>query len=566
MRITQTLTTVSLASTLTLLTSGLCPAAYAQTVDPNKSPARCGDKDVPEAGIQGDVNVATVNCGLTLLSQIDLGGSAQGAGYCAYVRVPGSMPYTGSALHAYSLADPFKPTKTGEEPSIGGSESIRAKTLGNRSILVAGNGVYEIGEVRGGDCKLEKKGEIDWPSLNAQVGAYVAATSSHEIAISHDAKRVYSGLGFVVADISNLNLSETWTVRNWTCEMNAQTMFLAGGQPPLCEQVSAPDYPRQYSHSSDDNLEGTLWYGANQAGDSLPELVDVQIELVHQLGDIGIQQAEPPTARIVDISNSLGQLASPPSIEIKDTLVYFPGHSMNWWRTKDGREFIVGANENVGQPVDSCQAYPRPTSLGNSLEAYIAEVTGGVFDKTKYESYRANPQLTLAINRPENCEAATAAGTTPKITEYSLYNKNGAAMLMVEYGSGGLRIFDLRNGDKPKEVAYFNDGNGHVHSGVFHYNDKSGIIYTSGSQAVNVLELQPQIIAALGLPTPTDPAYPRGTSRAEAPNPGSGSGASTGASRRSSGGAWSTSTGLFLLLMVALAHRFNRRAKRRQTT
>ncbi|WP_373077365.1 hypothetical protein [Zhongshania sp.] len=558
MRITTSPNTARIASLL--LACGVISTAHGQALDPNKSPALCGDQDLPEAGIQGDVNTATVNCGLTLLSKIDFGGSAQGSGYCAYVRVPGSMPYTGSALYAYSLADPLKPVKTGEEPSIGGSESIRAKTVGDRAVLVAGNGVYEIGETGKGDCKLEKKGEIDWPSANSDLGLYVAATSSHEIAISHDAKRVYSGLGFVVADISNLDLSETWSVRNWTCEMNAQTMFVAGGQPPLCEQVAGPDYPRQYSHSSDDNLEGTLWYGANQAGDSLPELIDTQNELVHQLGDIGIQQAEPPTARIVDISNSLGQKASPPSIEIKDTLVYFPGHSMNWWRTKDGREFIVGANENVGQPVDSCQSYPRPTSLGNSLEAYIAEVTGGVFDKTKYESYRANPQLTLAINRPENCEAATASGTTPKITEYSLYNENGAAMLMVEYGSGGLRIFDLRDGDKPIEVAYFNDGNGHVHSGVFHYNDKSGIIYTSGSQAVNVLELQPQVIAALGLPYPTDPEYPRSSASGETPKPNPGTGTGSTAKRSSGGGSTSIGAGLFLL-MALLARNFGARRK-----
>jgi hypothetical protein len=30
----------------------------------------------------------------------------------------------------------------------------------------------------------------------------------------------------------------------------------------------------------------------------------------------------------------------------------------------------------------------------------------------------------------------------------------------------------------------------------------------SGSQAMHVLMLQPQIIAALGLPSPTDPDYP----------------------------------------------------------
>ena len=95
-----------------------------------------------------------------------------------------------------------------------------------------------------------------------------AALSSHEIAISHDAKRVYSGLGFAVAYIENLEQPDTWTVKNWSCEMNKQSGFPAD-VPNACEGPSQQDVGRQYSHSSDDNLEGTVWYGANQEGSSI---------------------------------------------------------------------------------------------------------------------------------------------------------------------------------------------------------------------------------------------------------------------------------------------------------
>ena len=52
------------------------------------------------------------------------------------------------------------------------------------------------------------------------------------------------------------------------------------------------------------------------------------------------------------------------------------------------------------------------------------------------------------------------------------------------------------------------NGRGHVHSGVFHYEASRGIMLASSSQGLQVLMLQSQMIAALGLPMPTDPKYP----------------------------------------------------------
>jgi hypothetical protein len=422
--------------------------------------ATCGPNDTPERGLQGDVNPAgTVNCGLTLLSELPPG-SAQGSGHCAYVR-------TGSTIKAVSLADPLNPVQTDEAATFGGSESMRAQTVADRAILVSGRGVYDISNCE----KIVKKGEIAWPSMNAQTGNLMRALSSHEIGISHDAKRVYSGLGFNIAYIEDLEKPETWTVKDWSCEMNKQSGFPTD-VPNACDGPTHQDLGRQYSHSSDDNLEGTVWYGANQEGSAT--------------------QMERATARMVDITDRN-------SIKILDTLPSFPGHSMNWWRTPDRRDFIIGANETLGR-ADSCVPYPRPVNLGNAYEAYVVEVTGNKFGKQF--------PLTVDINKPENCQAAKASGANATITEHSVYNKNGAAFVMIEYGTAGLRVFDLRNGNEPKEVAYYNDGKGHVHSGVFHYDDARGIMIASGSKQAHVLMLQPQMIAALGLPQPTDPKYP----------------------------------------------------------
>lgn len=253
--------------------------------------------------------------------------------------------------------------------------------------------------------------------------------------------------------------------------MNKQSGFPTD-VPNACEGPSHQDIGRQYSHSSDDNVEGTVWFGANQEGSPT--------------------QMERSTARMVDISDRN-------SIKILDTVAGVPGHSLNWWRTPDRRDFIIGANETLARG-DSCMPYPRPVNLGNALEAYVVEVTGNKFGKPF--------PLTVDINRPEHCQVAKASGSNATITEHSVYNKNGAAFVMLEYGTAGLRIFDLRNGDKPIEAAYYNDGKGHVHSGVFHYDDTRGIVIASGRQSAHVLVLQPEALAALGLPAPTDPKYP----------------------------------------------------------
>ena len=438
---------------------GVSDAGPGRDAGPKVKPA-CGADDKPEKGLQGDINQGTVNCGLTLLSELPVGGSAQGSGHCAYVR-------SGSTIKAFSLADPLKPVQTDEVPLAGNSESMRAHTVEGRAILVSGRGVYDISNCE----KMVKKGEIKWPSANAMIGFNIAALSSHEISISHDAKRVYSGLGFNIAFIDDLEKPDTWTVKNWSCEMNKLTGFPTD-VPNACEGPSHQDVGRQYSHSSDDNLEGTVWYGANQEGSS--------------------SQMERSTARMVDISD-------PASIKILDTVVNFPGHSMNWWRTPDKREFIIGANETLAA-ADSCVPYPRPVNLGNAFEAYVAEVTGKKFGKPFI--------LTLDINKPENCQAAKASRSNATITEHSVYNKGEAAFVMLEYGTAGLRVFDLRDGDNLTEAAYYNDGKGHAHSGVFHYDDARGIMIASGRTNAHVLMLQPQMVEALGLPKPTDPKYP----------------------------------------------------------
>jgi hypothetical protein len=68
----------------------------------------------------------------------------------------------------------------------------------------------------------------------------------------------------------------------------------------------------------------------------------------------------------------------------------------------------------------------------------------------------------------------------------------------VNFGSAGLRIFDIRNPAKPSEVAYFNHGQP-VHGGVGYYDASRGLIYAAGSNGFWVLQIEPQVRVRLGL-------------------------------------------------------------------
>jgi hypothetical protein len=73
-----------------------------------------------------------------------------------------------------------------------------------------------------------------------------------------------------------------------------------------------------------------------------------------------------------------------------------------------------------------------------------------------------------------------------------------AKFAAVNFGSAGLRIFDIRNPEAPSEVAYFNHGP-MVHGGVGHYDATRGLIYAAGNSGLWILKLQPQVRKQLGV-------------------------------------------------------------------
>jgi hypothetical protein len=207
-----------------------------------------------------------------------------------------------------------------------------------------------------------------------------------------------------------------------------------------------------------------------------------------QAGGTSANWSPVPKVRIIDVAQSPPQILS----EVEGS-----GHSLDWFRTADGKEWVLAANEggSAGVPGqaaggDTCQPHPRPFSLGWGFEVFVNEVTG---DNGKRES-----MLKLAINEPQFCAIRQASGRDPWVSFHTVDNPLNAKFAAVSFGVAGLRVFDIRNPKEPREVAYFNQGP-LVHAGVSHYDAARGLLYVPSSAGFRVLEIQPQVRAKLGL-------------------------------------------------------------------
>jgi hypothetical protein len=487
--------TIAFTSVIVWLLSGMTMPAHADGPPSKKgmSPALCGPDDTAEPGIQGEVPAgqkANYNCGLKLVGELPRSGNVQGAGTCAYVR-------SGSTVFIIDVSNPAKPVEAGSVPVQGGSETMRAVVARDRAVLVSGSSVYDISNC----LHPVLAGEIKWPPVGlpgqpAPVGLPAPVRSlPHDLRLNRGATKVYASFGVWEADITNLKDPTSWKVTDYRCDVNAQIpgpwsephrVTLKAGLS-LCADATRPApaganyvtgasglqsamFWPQVAHSPDFNADDTRLYVGDQAGGAA----------------VNWQQ---PKVHIIDLTRN------PPKVLGE---VDGPGHGLDWFRSANGREYVLHSNEGgtgniagLGQIGDPCKPHPRPTSLGWAFQAYISDVTRP--DKARNVS-----MVTLAINEPEFCEVRRASKSDPWTSYHMVDNPLNAKFAAVSFGSSGLRVFDIRKPEAPREVAYFNHGP-LVHVGVSHYDSARGLLYVPGARGFWVLEIEPQVRANLGL-------------------------------------------------------------------
>jgi hypothetical protein len=189
-----------------------------------------------------------------------------------------------------------------------------------------------------------------------------------------------------------------------------------------------------------------------------------------------------------------------------------PGHSIRT-ATIGGRDYVLHSDESIVGPTSNGCLPALASPAGGPSEPMLTDVTD-----------LANPTrvgtLNLAINQPEHCLDALASGVNGSAHYHDVDDPEDTTFAMVSMWNSGLRLFDLRDPTDPTEVAYFNpgayelglptnliDGLGALGRGMdmawahVRYDAETGHIWlATRAGGFWVLELQPQLRAALGLP------------------------------------------------------------------
>jgi hypothetical protein len=457
---------------IVLLAGGVTPARAVN----GQSPALCGPDDAPETGIQGDVPLADqqsgradagYNCGLKVVAHNDLGGQGGGdlawSRECAYVE-------GGGGIMVLNLSDPTNPVVTAVAPTAGSTaENLHAVTTGERAVLAAGSNLYDVH-----DClHPELLGVLPWQDT---LGA-------HNATVGPDATKVYASFGVQQVDITDLHNPNAWTAKNFACDVLAQfhPLWSYWDSNDLCKSIPGV---QSMSHEVELNKSGTRMYIAGQQeyqGDEYLLILDMTTDPPHL------------------ISNTVGR----------------PGHGMRR-ATIGGKPFLLHSDEtapgipqNAERRANGCLA-EEATPFAGAAFPYLTDISTETAPETK-------GRLQLAINKqePEFCAAALESSVNSTSHYHEVDDPDNTTFAMVSMKNAGLRIFDVRNPADPIEVAYFNPGQSRASDGTTaldrarlhtHYHASTGQIWlTTESHGFYVLELEPQVREALGLPEPSAP-------------------------------------------------------------
>jgi hypothetical protein len=408
--------------------------------------ATCAAGDVPESGLQGQVPAAVraagfkgFSCNLTLLGQSRGDGASwqhaffkDGAGHqCSYYDTSSStVNRTHQGVVTIDTTDPSKPTPTAYLTTIAMNDPWESLKVNDRRQLLGavnalnGNGGPEIDLYDlSGDCRFPQLLTSTAVGKGSTPDELVLAVRGHEGNFTPDGLTYYG---------SNLSSGYVYAI-----DITNST------KPKLIASWSNPYVARLHGQSISD--DGNRMY-LTSAG----------------VGAADVTRPPPPATFpnngmiIVDTSEVQARKPNPVIKEISHVFWDDARTAQHTLPVKiAGKPYIVFADEGGG---GASNAQGWQAACDASLPSWPMARIIDVSDETKPVVVS---KLALEIHDPKNCaqvipDLAGLTGFTYGAHYCSVDNKQNATAMACGYFESGVRVFDIRDPLRPKEIAYYN--------------------------------------------------------------------------------------------------------------
>nr|BAE86940.1 FedA [Burkholderia sp. NF100] len=429
--------------------------------------ASCATGNRPETGLQGQVDASLRANGFNGFNcNLDLVGSYKGDGAgvsfasfkdhagrtCTYhstssPALVGGQPVglQNPGVTVLDITDPATPIRTASLTSIAMIDPLESMRLnGQRQILVASNGYQGVGgsEVDvydlSSDCRTPQLLASAPVGTGADGGVYTPnspLSKGHEGAISPD------GLTYYMGDFTN-NVYRAIDITD-PAKPKQIAVFDMKGLPGKAHGLSV---------SADGNRVYAAAFG-------LPTLAQVADPAAYPINgfvvlDTSEVQARKPNAAITLISTAFHKDGSAAQHTLPMKVA--------------GKSYLVQVDEggSAGVLTDAgfkaaCAAKLPPFPMAR------------IYDIQDDSDPKLVSKLMLETHDPANC-----AKVAPDVVGLGLYaygshfcsvdNRENATALACAYFNSGIRVFDIRDPAKPKELAYFNPASGPLLPGSAH--------------------------------------------------------------------------------------------------
>lgn len=414
--------------------------------------ASCASGGTPETALQGQVPAALrasgfegFNCNLKLVGQFQGEGGnwssatfTDGAGRsCAYhaTAVP-NADRVNPGVPVIDMTDRSEPTRVASLTTAAMTdpwESLRVND--RRQILIADNGqnggggpevdIYDIS----GDCGS--------PQLLATLAVGTGEDGGVELPtapVGHEGNIAPDGLTYYIGDIRNASYHAVDIV-------NTTRPKLISTYPISDLGLKEGTTVHGISISNDGNRAYAVILGG--LGGSGPAVNDPEtLNNGFAIFDTSEIQARKPDAKMKVVSTALFQDGSVAQHTIPITV--------------DGKPYVVMVDEG-GSAGLANEAAAKVACAANLSPFPMARI----YDVSDETAPKLASKFMLETHDPKNCDQVTPDIVGLNIFTYgshycSVDNRDNATAMACSYFNSGIRVFDIRNPERPKEIAYYN--------------------------------------------------------------------------------------------------------------